>query len=248
VTVGSLFAGIGGFDLAAERVWGPDCVRWQIEIETFAQRVLETHWPDVPRFGDITEVTGDELEPVDIACGGFPCQDISELGSKTGIRGARSDLWFHYARLIGKLRPRFVVVENVTSLALRGLDEVLGSFSELGYDAEWDRIPASSVGALHVRDRLWLVAYPQGERWSTHPDYAILRPQAVIEAHTRFAQSGSGATVRGGGVPPKPCVCGLADEVSRKLDPRFHGFGNAIVPDVAEMIFRWIDEAERIHA
>jgi DNA (cytosine-5)-methyltransferase 1 len=102
---------------------------------------------------------------VDVLCGGFPCQDISLAGAGAGIReGTRSGLWYEFARLIRELRPRYVIVENVSALLARGLDVVLGDLAACGYDAEWDCIPASAVGAPHRRDRVWIVAYPRRER------------------------------------------------------------------------------------
>ncbi|MBA3584923.1 MAG: DNA cytosine methyltransferase, partial [Gemmatimonadetes bacterium] len=102
-------------------------------------------------------------EPVDVLCGGFPCQDLSYAGAGAGLAGARSGLWSEYARLIGELRPRYVLVENVSALLARGLGTVLGDLAALGFDAEWDCIPASAVGAPHRRDRIWLVAYPNAD-------------------------------------------------------------------------------------
>jgi DNA (cytosine-5)-methyltransferase 1 len=162
LTVGSLFAGIGGFDLGLERA-GMRSV-WQCEIDPYCQRVLEKHWPDVLRVPDIRDVGAGTVPYVDVICGGFPCQDISVAGRGAGIDGERSGLWSEYARVIRELRPRYVVVENVAALLARGLDRVLGDLAALGYDAEWDCIPASAVGAPHRRDRLWLVAYPGGAR------------------------------------------------------------------------------------
>jgi DNA (cytosine-5)-methyltransferase 1 len=158
LTFGSLFAGIGGFDYGFERA-GMRCV-WQCEIDAYCIRVLEKHWPDVLRVRDIRQLRADDVPKVDVFCGGFPCQDISLAGKGAGIGGARSGLWSEYARLIGELRPRYVVVENVAALLARGLSVVLGDLAALGYDAEWDCIPASAVGAPHRRDRLWIVAYP----------------------------------------------------------------------------------------
>jgi DNA (cytosine-5)-methyltransferase 1 len=157
-TFGSLFAGIGGFDLGLERVGMVP--RWQVENNPFSQHILNKHWPDVPCYGDIRDVRGEEVEPVDIICGGFPCQDISNAGRRAGIEGARSSLWKEYARLVGELRPRYVIVENVAALRRRGLDVVLGDLAALGYDAEWDGLRASDFGAPHRRDRIWIVAYP----------------------------------------------------------------------------------------
>ena len=157
-----LFSGIGGFSLGLERSGGFETVAF-CEIEPFPRRVLAKHWPEVPCYHDIKELTAARLAAdgiaVDAICGGFPCQDISTAGKGAGIEGERSGLWGEYARLIGELRPRVVFVENVAALLGRGLDRVLGDLASLGYDAWWDCIPASAVGAPHRRDRLWLVGY-----------------------------------------------------------------------------------------
>ena len=130
------------------------------EIDPFCQRVLARHWPGVPIHDDIRTLSGADVGSIDVICGGFPCQDISSAGKGAGIHGERSSLWFEYARLIGEIRPRYVIVENVAALLARGLDAVLGELAALGYDAEWHCIPASAVGARHRRDRIWVVAYP----------------------------------------------------------------------------------------
>jgi len=155
---GSLFAGIGGFDLGLERA-GMECA-WQVEIDPWARRVLAKHWPSVARYEDVKEVGHHNLEPVDVICGGFPCQDISNAGKRAGIGGERSGLWGEYARIIRELRPRYVIVENVAALLTRGLDVVLRDLAEIGYDAEWDIISAAAVGAPHRRERVWIVAHP----------------------------------------------------------------------------------------
>lgn len=161
----SLFAGIGGFDLGLERTGGFETVAF-CEIDPFCRKVLAKHWPNVRQYEDVRTLTGDALErdglAVDVICGGFPCQDISAAGSKAGISGERSGLWREYARLIREIRPRYVIVENVAALLDRGLGDVLGDLASLGYDAEWHCIPASAVGAPHRRDRIWIVAHPNG--------------------------------------------------------------------------------------
>lgn len=133
-------------------------VVWQVEIDDWCRRVLAKHWPDAERFADVREVGAHNLAPVDVIAGGFPCQDISIAGRAAGITGARSGLWSEFARLIGDLRPRYVLVENVPALIHRGLGVVLGDLAACGYDAEWDCIPAAAVGAPHLRDRIWIVA------------------------------------------------------------------------------------------
>ena len=159
-----LFSGIGGFSLGLERTGGFKTVAF-CEIDQFCRAVLKKHWPHVPQFEDVTKLNGSEIRKtvgtIDVICGGFPCQDISFAGKGAGLSGARSGLWSEFARLIGEIRPRYVIVENVAALLGRGLSRVLGDLAALGYDAEWHCIPASAVGAPHLRDQLWIVAYPQ---------------------------------------------------------------------------------------
>lgn len=157
MTHGSLFAGIGGFDLGFERA-GIKTI-WQVEINEYCRRVLAKHFPDAERFGDIGKCGAHNLRPVDIISGGFPCQDISVAGKRRGLGAERSGLWREYVRIIRELRPRIAVVENVPALLSMGLGRILGELAESGYDAEWDCIPACAVGAPHRRDRIWIVAY-----------------------------------------------------------------------------------------
>ena len=162
-----LFSGIGGFSLGLERTGGFETVAF-CEIEPFPRRVLAKHWPEVPCYDDVLTLTKDRLSAdgisgIDIITGGFPCQDISVAGHGIGIEGDRSGLWSEIARLVGELRPRFLIVENSSALLSRGLGKVLGDLAEIGYDAEWECIPAATVGAPHIRDRIWLLAYPGQE-------------------------------------------------------------------------------------
>jgi DNA (cytosine-5)-methyltransferase 1 len=157
-----LFSGIGGFSLGLERA-GMETVAF-CEIDKKARLVLNKHWPDVPVFDDVSTLTRETLDArgisVDVICGGFPCQDISLAGKGAGLEGDRSGLWFQFHRLIKEIQPHYAIIENVSALRNRGLDQVLGSLAEIGYDAEWHCIPASAVGAPHRRDRIWIVAYP----------------------------------------------------------------------------------------
>jgi DNA (cytosine-5)-methyltransferase 1 len=166
VNVGSLFSGIGGFDLGFERAGMR--VAWQVELDPFCRAVLARHFPAAARFEDVRRVGARELDPVDLVCGGFPCQDLSSAGRGAGIDGARSGLWAEYARIIRELRPRYVVVENVPALLTgkgkrwdRGrIGRVLGDLAEARYDAEWACLSAREFGAPHLRKRVWIVAYP----------------------------------------------------------------------------------------
>lgn len=157
-----LFSGIGGFSLGLERTGGFETVAF-CEIDKRARQVLRKHWPTTPIFEDVTTLTGADIGTVDVICGGFPCQDISVAGNGAGLEGARSGLWWEFHRLIKEIRPQVVIAENVAALRARGLDQVLRSLSEIGYDAEWHCISASAVGAPHQRDRIWIVAYPNND-------------------------------------------------------------------------------------
>jgi DNA (cytosine-5)-methyltransferase 1 len=163
ITFGSLFAGIGGVDLGLERA-GMQC-RWQVEVDPFCQDILAKHWFGVKRYGDIRQLTGTELEAVDVVCGGFPCQDLSVAGKRTGIEGSRSGLWFEYARLLGVLRPRFVLIENVSGLLVHdAMRRVVGELARLGYVGIWRSFRASDFGASHLRKRIFIVAHSGVER------------------------------------------------------------------------------------
>lgn len=162
LTLGSLFSGIGGLDLGLECALhdgGFDVsTLWQCEADPWCRSILARHWPRAVRYDDVRAV-GPDAPRVDVLCGGFPCQDVSYAGKGAGLAGERSGLWFEFARVVRDLRPRIVVVENVAALATRGLDAVLGSLSEAGYDAVWFDLRASDVGAPHRRERLFIVGW-----------------------------------------------------------------------------------------
>ncbi|WP_417926375.1 DNA cytosine methyltransferase [Deinococcus actinosclerus] len=160
---------------------------WQVEINEYAGRVLKKHWPDVPLYRDVREVGGHNLEPVDLVCGGFPCQPHSLAGARKAENDER-DLWDEFARVIRELRPRWVLAENVPGLLSSRLagrrggffGKVLADLAALGYDAEWDCVPASALGAHHERDRVFLVAYPHDiERGAPGAEYAQGRAAAL---------------------------------------------------------------------
>jgi DNA (cytosine-5)-methyltransferase 1 len=156
LTIGSLFSGIGGLELGLE--WaGLGPVKWQVEIDPFCRRVLAKHWPEVKRFDDIRTVGREQLGSVDLICGGFPCQDVSSAGKRAGLAGARSGLWFEYARIVGELQPRWVVVENVASGARLWVDRVRTDLGGLGYETLPIPLGAVDVGAPHLRRRIFIV-------------------------------------------------------------------------------------------
>jgi DNA (cytosine-5)-methyltransferase 1 len=162
--IGSLFSGIGGLELGLE--WaGVGHVVWQVERDPFPRSVLAKHWPKADRgVTDVRKAGSATLPYVDVICGGFPCQDISYAGKGAGLAGERSGLWYEFARVIREMGPRYVVIENVSALIARGLDQVLGTLADIGYDAQWRTIRASDVGAPHRRERLFIVAHTLSER------------------------------------------------------------------------------------
>lgn len=302
LTVGSLFAGIGGFDLGLERA-GMRTV-WFCEQDPFCQRVLAKHWPGVPCHPDVRALVADaesvgqresqdvearsngiagpagqrsplpvSVPYVDVLCGGFPCQDLSYAGRGAGIEGSRSGLWGEFARLIGELRPRYVLVENVPALTTRGFDRVLADLAACGFDAEWDHLPASAFGAPHRRDRIWIVAYPSrdgagqsasagsvGERAgaggqpSGTGDVADTDEQGEHRGGSRNRrrnESPHGGDGRGvwpddqasGWWESEPDVGRVANGIPNRVD-RLRALGNSLVPQIAEWIGRRIVEYE----
>ena len=188
--IGSLFTGYGGLDMAVRMALDPDArVAWTSDVEPGPCRLAEVRWPGTPNLGDITQVDWSTVEPVDIICGGSPCQDLSLAGKRAGMAsGTRSGLWESMFEAIRTLRPRLVVWENVkgalTSGAfslvesekrllgnrtdrplLRAAGRVVGDLASIGYDSQWCTVRASDVGAPHQRERLFIVSHPAGEPW-----------------------------------------------------------------------------------
>ena len=193
-----LFSGIGGFSLGLERTGGFETVAF-CEIEPFPRMVLNKHWPDVPIFEDVTKLDAEQLKAknieVDVICGGFPCQDISSAGKGAGLNGKRSGLWYEFHRLIKEIKPQYAIIENVSILRSRGLEEVLRSLAEIGYDAEWHCIPASAVGAPHQRDRIWIVAYARREHGNPGRVPNSARPKTSIGGQAQHIAERRGSMV-----------------------------------------------------
>jgi len=162
MNVGSLFSGIGGIEKGMETV-GFNTV-WFIEREPYCQAILRKQYPSATIYDDVTKIDFRTIPKVDILTGGFPCQDISNAGKRVGIQGSRSSLWKYYCKAISEIRPKYAIIENVAALIRRGLNVVLSNLAEIGYDAEWYCISASSVGALHRRERVFIIAYPNSSR------------------------------------------------------------------------------------
>jgi DNA (cytosine-5)-methyltransferase 1 len=161
--IGSLFSGIGGLELGLE--WsGVGHTVWQVEREPFCRAVLAKHWPAAERFDDVRTVGKANLAPVDLICGGFPCQDVSSAGKGAGLAGERSGLWREFARILWELQPGWVVVENVAGGARRWVNAILRELESLGYACLPIPLSASDVGAPHRRARIFVVAHLDGRR------------------------------------------------------------------------------------
>lgn len=255
-----LFAGIGGFSLGLERTGGFETVAF-CEIEKFPQRVLAQHWPEVPIYDDVRELTAARLAADGIApnviTGGFPCQDISVAGKQAGINEeTRSGLWSECARLVGEIRPEYALFENVSNL-LSGPSEkrggwfsrILCDLAALGYDAEWHGISASCIGAPHYRDRAWILAYPkQVQRVCAIFDANHAEKEGRLAAAEwrqdgfRFEMGGARRSIPFGWMD-KPNPVRVVDGIS-DWSHRLGACGNAVVPQIPELIGRAILEAE----
>lgn len=233
-----LFSGIGGFSLGLERTGGFETVAF-CEIEEFPRRVLAKHWPNVRQYNDVRTLTADTLcrdgIGVDVICGGFPCQDISEAGKLGGIEAERSGLWSEIVRLVRDIRPRFVIVENVADLLIRGFGRVLADMAEIGMDVWWSCLRACDLGAPHIRDRVWIVAYPKGSEEgrqtarNCHRQFEEARTYQGTQTGRRVGDFG------GKDWRPEPAICRVDDGVRRNVD-RVSALGNAVVPQIPEMI------------
>jgi DNA (cytosine-5)-methyltransferase 1 len=194
-----LCSGIGGFALAARNVG------WQttqfVEIDPYCQKVLAKNFPGVPIHDDIKTYNGRPGE-FDLITAGWPCQDISNMGTRLGLEGERSGLWYEVARIVGDVLPRVVVLENVTALLAGWMGIVLGNRAEIGYDCEWHCIPAAAAGAPHRRDRVWVIAYPNGtalRNESGRLDGATGEGATVARHNGEDRRAASGADTNGRG-------------------------------------------------
>ncbi len=302
-----LFSGIMGFSYGAYMAGMKFKNHFYSELDPYCLELAKLRFPDLIPLGDITKIDLEELKLKYgdnwIITGGFPCQDISVAGRGKGLidnegNKTRSGLWFTYWKVIRELRPRFVIIENVGMLVNRGLDTVLSNLAEIGYDAEWQDIRAEDMGAPHKRERIWIVAYPRDNEYSTLKgqerktdevpesnretrfsgesnrtanDSKVLADPSNIRCkhnseknvhkeykfgmvgNNRFmGQSQSKQNIfkmenfkkfkgnnKKSNWTVKPPVGRLVDGLSGRVD-RLKGLGNAIVPQIAELLFRQI--------
>lgn len=237
--IGSLFSGIGGLELGLERA-GVGHVVWQVELDPFCRSILAKHWPEAQRFEDVCKVGANSLSPVDVLCGGFPCQDLSVAGRGAGLGGERSGLWYEFRRLVGELQPAFVVAENVAHGRGRWLPFVRHDLEALGYGTRAFVLGADEVGAPHQRRRCFVIAHADGLTVRQRAERVPARRARGV----RGKGQGKPLDARASGRPAGssawgafPSVLGVDDGVPSRLD-RERALGNAVVPQVAEVIGR----------
>jgi DNA (cytosine-5)-methyltransferase 1 len=237
VNVLDLFSGVGGWALGLGRA-GFTTVAF-CECDEYARAVLRKYW-DAPIYDDVRTLTAARLAAdgiaVDCIAAGWPCQDLSYAGKGAGLAGERSGLWREVARLIGELRPRYALLENVSALLGRGLGDVLGDLAEVGYDAEWHCIPASHVGAPHRRDRIWIVAYPIGDQQP--------RPEPRLRSLGRMGREQQSVPWDRDWQGALRELRGVDDGLSYGVD-RTDTLRNALVPQIAEAIGRAVLTGDR---
>jgi DNA (cytosine-5)-methyltransferase 1 len=266
LTIGSLFSGVGGLELGLE--WaGLGPVLWQVEIEAYCRRVLAKHLPTVDRgVVDVRAASALSLAPVDLICGGFPCQDLSSAGAGAGLEGERSGLWYQFLRVVDECRPFAVVVENVAHGRRRYLCAVRSGLHELGYATTALLVSALETGAPHIRDRCFVVAYPDGEPLWQRPERQParrprgLRGQGHAEPrHARQAlrwadQPSMGGAAHGapGGVDRDRRWPARQGEARHPWEPpfavmpglfhneRLKAIGNLVAPRCSQVVGQWV--------
>jgi len=270
-----LFAGIGGFSLGLERTGGFRTAAFcEIDKKAqLVLRKHWPNTPIFDDVTTLTKGLLDERGiSIDVITGGFPCQDLSTAGRGAGLEGERSGLWFQLHRLIKEIQPRYAIIENVSALRSRGLDVVLRGLAEIGYDAEWHCVPASAVGAPHRRDRIWIVAYPDSTRELQSQGFEQKQRGRFGDSSRKVFManaSGIGLSGQGQSVEPKhptplvngqaieslygrvagiwatePDVGRVANGVPNRVD-RLKQLGNAVVPQIPQLIGEAILQAER---
>lgn len=251
ITHGSLFSGIGGFELGAH--WAGIPTLWNCEINEWNRKLLAKRFPNTEQYEDIRELKNPKQTT--IISGGFPCQDISvaSAGKGKGIKGHRSGLWGEMYRIVGEVRPDYIIIENNPALAIRGLERVLCDLSEIGYDAEWQCLSATTFGFRHYRKRIYIIAYPNsyGElssgmgnsfidvaRFKDTKKWSEVRSEFSVDTKEmvfRFNEWGSERQ----NIITEPLLCGKSNGIPDQVD-RLAGIGNAIVPFIGYYLFECI--------
>jgi DNA (cytosine-5)-methyltransferase 1 len=245
ISVGSLFSGCGGIELGLCRTGHFD-IRWMVEKDAFARRILDRHWPDVPKHVDVLDFPGKYWHPgqfeVDVITAGWPCQDFSkagrvDLGLQRGLDGRRSALFFQIIRVAQLLKPRYLLLENVPTILVRDMGRVLGSLAALGFDVEWTSLEAAHVGLPQKRRRVFIVAYPHDPRLEGHRVFG-----------ERAGKLAAGPRVQESSRPePRPPLQRMVDGLSvpNRVD-RTRAIGNSVCPLISEWIGNLIAEHKEV--
>lgn len=259
-----LFSGIGGFSLGLESTGCFQTVAF-CENEPFCRKVLKKHWPNVPIIEDIHDVKGADFRGIHVVTGGFPCQDLSLAGKRAGLDGERSGLWAELFRIITEVRSAWAIVENVPGLRTLGADRVLADLGGAGYAAWPVVVGAVHAGAPHRRQRVWIVAYANGERRRETGGFQPAQSQKRIaggrqeddasdtSGERRGQPGGARQTVSQPGAQqrlarcdtpwnweraPEPVLRGVDDGLPCGMDRtrRLKALGNSVVPQVVQII------------
>ena len=249
---GSLFSGIGGFDLAAEWMGWENV--FHCEWNEFGKQILKYYWPKAISYGDITKTDFTiHRGTIDVLSGGFPCQDASIANqNRNGLQGNRTGLFWEMLRVIEEINPKIIVAENVENIIHinngRDFRTILFELGRLGYNAEWRICRASEVGCSHHRSRMYLVAYPNCIRLQKGKSFF----ENVFTKASEKRRFVAGTTISVGiSWPIEPSVCRLDDGLPTKLDgitfskwrnESIKGYGNAVVPQIPYQIFKAIEQ------
>jgi len=236
-----LFSGIGGFALAARMAGGFETVAF-CEIDKYCQRVLRKNFPNVPIHDNVKTLNGNEYGPIDIITGGYPCQPFSLAGKRSGANDDRH-LWPEVFRITRSIKPRWLLLENVIGHITLGLDDVLSDLDSIGYTAQPFVIPACAVDTKHRRDRVWIVADPNSERFQGSGHEWNAAGSSRLRGGTRRNEK---QTIHPTGATwtPEPGLGRVANGIPNRVD-RLRGLGNSIVPQVAAVILDAIRETDQ---
>jgi len=227
-----LFSGIGGFSLGLERAQ-METVAF-CESDPYCQKVLKKHWPHTPIFDDVKKLRKKDLpDDIDLICGGFPCTNISVAGKKEGIDGSQSGLWKEFYRLIKEIYPRWVIIENVANLRSLGLARVIKDLWKIGYECEWHIISARSVGACHLRERVWIIAYVTNTNMPR-----LWKPFATEKEKSEWWTEATASFSDWRETESEFCRVddGLPHRLDKDRKSRIMALGNSVVPFIPELI------------
>ena len=255
-----LFSGLGGISYGLEQTGGFETVAF-CDVDETCRKVIRKHWKNAAIYSDVKIVKAESIcrivedsyyrlkENVDLICGGYPCTGHSVAGKKEGLENEASGLWGEYERIIGEIKPKYVIIENSHNLRSTGLVEVLKALDARGYNAEWQIISGYGTGAPHQRERIYIVAwrrhlpYPNPFRsWATYSKKEKSKQEWWSER--RFERD----AVFGEIPEAQPRVLrdfdGLPKGLQRDLAERIKQLGNSVIPQISKNIGEALLQAE----